>query len=145
MNVEFKIANETNVEEIIKVCNICFDETTDVNQAKQIFETQQNDKNQIYLIGIVDNKIVAHTKITIIPTIFDSMDTYAVLNHVCVLKEYRNQKIATKMLETVEKICKERGCTSMKLWSKNFRQAAHACYKKFGFEVIDAAFFEKEL
>ncbi len=49
------------------------------------------------------------------------------------------------MLDEISRICKERGCKKLALWSKNFRQPAHACYQKYGFEVVDAKFFEKEI
>lgn len=145
MKVEFKIANETHVEEIINLCNECFGEETSVDKAKKIFDENKNDKNSIYLIGVVDDKIVAHTRIAIIPTIFKGMESFAILNHVCVSPEYRKHKIATKMLAEIERICKERECISLKLWSGNQREAAHACYKKYGFVPINATFFEKRI
>ena len=104
-----------------------------------------NDKNQIYLIGILNGKIVAHTKITIIPTIYENMNTYAILNHVCVKPELRRHNIATKMLDEVTRICKENNCKAIELWSNNFRQAAHSCYKNYGFIVNDAKFFSKKI
>ena len=80
MKAEFKIATEENIEEIIALCDLCFNETTSLDYAKKIFAETKSDKNQIYLIGIIDNKIVAHSKITIIPTIYEKMNTYAILN-----------------------------------------------------------------
>ena len=38
MNVEFKIADESHIEEIIKLCNECFNEETDIEEAKKILE-----------------------------------------------------------------------------------------------------------
>ena len=49
------------------------------------------------------------------------------------------------MLKEIENICKERNCSSLKLWSNNIRFAAHECYKKFGFTANDATFFSKEI
>lgn len=145
MNIEFKIATINDVEEIIKLCNECFDENTDLEYAKRIFIENQNDKNQIYVIGIIDNKIIAHAKINIIPTIYEDMNTYAILNHICVKKEYRREHIGTKLLDECSRISKEHNCKCMELWSKNFREAAHACYKNYGFEVMDAKFFTKKI
>lgn len=143
--VEFSIAKEDDVEEIIELCNECFDENTDVESAKIIFNKTKDDPNQIYLIGRMDGKLVAHTKITIIPTIYEPMATYSIINHVCVKPEYRRHNIATKMLDEVTKISKEHGCNKIELWSRNFRVPAHECYKKYGFEVDDAAFFSKDI
>lgn len=145
MNLVFEIANLEDVEEIIELCNRCFFENTDIEKAKQVFEKTNRDPNQIYLIGRLDGKVIAHTKITIIPTMFDGMDTYAILNHVCVDEEYRRNKVATYLLDEVTKICKEKGCSSIKLWSGNHRKPAHACYKNYGFEIFESAFFQKKV
>ena len=145
MEIEFLIANETHIEGIVNLCNEVFEEDTDSNEALKIYNLTKNDKNQIYIIGMANNEIVAHTKITIVPTIFKGMDTYAILNHVCVKEKYRKHKLGTQMLETVERVCKLMGCKSMKLWSNNYRVPAHTCYKKFGFITNDSTFFSKEI
>lgn len=145
MKIDFRMATSYDVEKIIELCNYVFEENTDISYAKKIYEETNDDKNQIYLVGEVDDKIIAHTKITIIPTMYGKMNTYAILNHVCVHPEYRRHNIATKMLVECEKIAKERGCVCMELWSNNTRVAAHKCYKNYGFIVNDAAFFSKEI
>ena len=61
------------------------------------------------------------------------MNTYAILNHVCVKPEFRRHNLGTKMLIECERICKDNGCSVIELWSNNFRQPAHECYKKYGF------------
>lgn len=143
MNIEFKIATREDVAAIVDLCNECFDEKTSIEYANDVFLKTENDPNQIYLIGIVDNQVVAHSKITIIPTIYENMNTYSILNHVCVKPSFRRHNLATKMLEVCERISKEHGCVKMELWSMNFREAAHACYKSYGFQVDDAKFFSK--
>lgn len=145
MNLEFRLAQYDDLEQIINLCNKIFNENTKLESAQKIYNDTVDDKNQIYIVGLVDRKIVAHMKITIIPTMYEDMGTYAILNHVCVLEEYRRHNIATKMLDYATKVCKENGCKAMELWSKNFRNAAHACYKNYGFTVVDAAFFSKEI
>lgn len=145
MEVNFRKATIDDVEAIIKLCNECFDENTSIDYAKRIYKETENDDNQIYLVGIANDEIIAHTKITIIPTIYEKMNTYSILNHVCVKPEYRRHNIATKMLDECEKISKEKNCVAMELWSNNFRQPAHACYKNYGFIVNDAKFFSKEI
>lgn len=145
VEVSFRIATLDDIEPIIELCNECFNENTSLEFAKKVFIETIDDENQIYLVGEVDGKIVAHTKITIIPTMYNPMSTYSIVNHVCVKPEYRRCNIATKMLDEVTRISKEKGCNAIELWSKNFRQAAHACYQKYGFTVEDAKFFSKEI
>lgn len=145
MEVKFRIAQEKDIEEIIQLCNEVFVETTSIEYALKVFKETKDDPNSIYLVGIANQKIVAHAKISIIRTMYERMNTYAILNHVCVKEEYRRHNIATKMLIEIEKICKERGCKTMELWSNNVRIAAHSCYKKYGFNLDDAGFFSKEV
>lgn len=145
MDLKFRIATSNDIEGIIKLCNECFNENTPLEYAERIWDINKNDKNQIYIIGVLDDEIVAHSKITIIPTIFEDMNTYAILNHVCVKPELRRSHIATKMLNECFKIAKEMNCSCVELWSKNFRTAAHALYKKYGFEIMDAKFFIKNI
>lgn len=145
MKVDFRIATEKDVEAIIDLCNECFFEKTSLEYAKRIFEETKDSPNDIYLIGEAEGKIIAHAKITIIKTIYEKMNIYAILNHVCVKPEYRRHNIATKMLKEIEKICKENNCKVMELWSQNVRVPAHACYKNYGFTLDDAGFFSKEI
>lgn len=145
MEINFRIMNNDDLEKVIDLCNNCFDENTSLEYAKNIFEKTKDDQNQIYILGEIDGEVVAHLKVTIIPTIYENMNTYAILNHVCVKPEYRRHRLATKMLEYTEDICKEKNCVCMELWSKNFRTAAHACYKDYGFIIEDAPFFSKKI
>ena len=144
MEVKFRRATFDDVESIIALCNECFEEKTSLEYAKEMFKKTESDQNQIYIVGENDGKIIAHAKITIIPTIYENMNTYSILNHICVKPEYRRNNIGTKMLIECEKISKENNCVCMELWSKNFRQPAHECYKNYGFVVEDAKFFSKK-
>ncbi|MGE5456707.1 MAG: GNAT family N-acetyltransferase [Ignavibacteriales bacterium] len=145
MKVEFRIATESDIEGIIQLCNECFNEKTSLEYAKKMFDKNKNDENTIQIIGVLDNNIIAYVRLAIVPTMFEDMNTYAIINHFCVKDEYRRKNIATSLLKEVNKICLSKGIKSLKLWSKNFRIPAHSCYKKFGFETIDAAFFEREV
>ena len=145
MEVTFRIATSDDIEDIIALTNECFDENTPVAYAKEIWQTTANDPNTVYLNGYMGDQLVAHMRIAIIPTIYEEMGTFAILNHVCVKPTVRRQHLGTKLLDAAFAICKEHGCKAVELWSKNFREPAHAMYKKYGFEVVDAKFFSKEL
>lgn len=145
MEVKFRRVTIEDIEAVISLCNECFDENTDIEYALDVFKETMNDKNQIYILGEVDGVVIAHAKITVIPTIYQKMNTYSILNHICVKPEYRRHNIATKMLNECYRISKENGCVAMELWSYNFRIPAHACYRNYGFEATDAVFFSKKI
>ena len=145
MAIEFRIATEADLADIIALTNECFDEHTPLEYAQKIWAENADDPRQIYLNGYLDGELVAHVKITIIPTIYEDMNTFAILNHVCVKPSARRQHLGTQLLDEVVRICRERGVKTIELWSKNFRIPAHALYHKYGFEVMDAKFFEKDI
>ena len=139
----FKVMREEDLEATIELCNECFDENTSIEYARRIYRDGEYDPNQIYLVGELDGKIVAHAKVQIVPTIYENMNTYAILNHICVKPEYRRAHIGTELLDACFIVAKIKHCKTVELWSKNFRVAAHAMYHKYGFTVMDAKFFEK--
>jgi len=143
--IEFRIAARDDLAAMIELTNRCFEENTPLAYAEKIWDETASDPNQIYLNGWKDGRIVAHTKITIIPTIYEEMNTYAILNHVCVDPDYRRHHFGTKLLDAVFQICREHNVKTVEFWSKNFRTAAHALYQKYGFEIVDAKFFAKEV
>lgn len=145
MDIIIKKMALEDLEDTLKLCDKCFDEKTDVGFAKKTFLEYEKNENHIYLIAKVEQRIVGHLKITVVPTIYGPMATYAILNHVCVDPEYRRHHIGTKLLDEATDICKKNGCKTVELWSKNFREAAHAMYKKYGFIAQDAVYFKKEL
>ena len=145
MEVIFRYMVNKDLPEVINLCNEIFHEKTSLDYAKKIYKKYKNDPNQIYIVGIADGKIVAHLKITIIQTIYEKMNIYAILNHVGVKEEYRRHGIATKMLDYAFDICKKNKCVKVELWSNNVRTAAHACYYNYGFKLDDAGFFSMEV
>lgn len=145
MALEFRLATANDLVDIIALTNECFDEQTSLEHAQKIWQENADDPRQIYLNGYLDGELVAHTKISIIPTIYEEMNTYAILNHVCVKPSMRRQHLGTQLLDETVRLCRERGVKTIELWSKNFRIPAHALYRKYGFEVVDAKFFAKEI
>lgn len=145
MEITFKCMDLDDLEGTIKLCNECFDETTDIDYARKVYLETRNDPNNIYINGVYNGEVIAHAKMTIIKTIYKPMETYAILNHVCVKPEYRRHHLATHLLDIMFKLAKDAGCIDVELWSKNFRIAAHSCYKKYGFELVEAGFFSKEV
>lgn len=60
VDVQFRVATSDDIVGIIDLCNKCFNEHTDLDYAREIYEENKSDRNQIYLIGILDNEIIYH-------------------------------------------------------------------------------------
>jgi ribosomal protein S18 acetylase RimI-like enzyme len=144
--ITFKRATHADIPAMIELCNECFFENTPLKFAEKVFTATCDDPNQIYINGFLKSgEMVAHTKVTIIPTIYKPMETYAIINHFCVKPAYRRQHIATDLLLESTKVCKKMGCKRISLWSRNHRSDAHAFYTNYGFEKLEAGFFTKEI
>lgn len=145
MEVTFRPAVRADLEDIIALTNECFNEYTPLEYAEKVWDQTEDDPNTVYLNGYLGDQLVAHVRIAIIPTIYEEMNTFAILNHVCVKPDVRRHHLGTKLLDETFRLCQEHGVKTIELWSKNFREAAHALYHKYGFEVVDAKFFSKDL
>jgi len=145
IKADFKIATKADVPKIIALCDECFEGKTPLEFALQSFERTEHDPNNVYLNGWVGGKLVAHTKITIIQTMYQPMCSYSIINHFCVAPKFRRHNIATQMMDVCIKISKQSGCRKVSLWSRNWRTDAHGFYGNYGFENIDAGFFEKKI
>ena len=145
MQPRFRLAKISDVKGIVTLCNEVFKEVTVVEKAEQIFRATAADEKQIHLVGELEGEIIAYAKVTIVPTLSEDLGTFAILNHVCVKPELRRGGIGTKLLNACFAVAKHYNCKSMKLWSKNFRRPAHRLYRKYGFKIVAAKFFEKEI
>ena len=91
MDVRFKIATVDDVENIIRLCDECFDENTDLEYAKRMFLETKDNQNDIYVIGEVDGNVVAHTKITIIKTIYQTRTITATASNMATVRSGKNR------------------------------------------------------
>ena len=145
MDVVFKSLELEDLKSTIDLCNLCFEENNDYSYAEKVFLETKNYPSCVYINGIHNGKVIAHTKLTIIKTMYESMGTYAIINHLCVHPDYRRHHIASYLIKVVFKVAKDYNCNAVKLWSNNYRVAAHNCYKRNGFTLDETGFFTKEI
>lgn len=66
MEVTFREMKKKDVPEVVALCNEVFKEETSLEYAMKTYKKHRKDPNSIYIVGVVDGKIVSHLKITII-------------------------------------------------------------------------------
>ncbi|MCJ1299274.1 hypothetical protein MMC08_002066 [Hypocenomyce scalaris] len=59
------------------------------------------------------------------------------LHKICVLKKYRRQGLARKMLRKLRDELKPQGCQEIQLWVDEARKPARSLYANTGFEAVD--------
>lgn len=124
--------------EDLESLNILLNEVYEVN--RRGFTTDSN----IELVAVVNNKVLGYT---IVNKLYDVIGNcyYAHINYVCVLKEYRNKGIATKIFDEIFNICKEEDIKYLELTSNSSRKEAHKLYNNLGFDIRETNVFRKEL
>ena len=89
-------------------------------------------------IPFINNEVLTDLKVRRNTTIKDvkQIISYVNVNPEDVLQEYRRQKIATKLLELVERNTKENGAKIINLDTYKRLPGAINLYKKFGFKIV---------
>ena len=100
--------------------------------------------DNIELVALSNNIVVGYL---ILNKLYDVVRGvfYGYITYVCVLKEYRNKRVATQLLEKVFEICKDEKIKYLELTSNSSRVAAHHLYKKLGFNIRETDVFRKEI
>lgn len=108
-------------------------------------------RNAVVLLAYVDGKPAGLTNC------FEGFSTFQCkpllnIHDIAVLPEYRRRGIASRLLEEVEAIARERGCCKLTLEVLEGNKAAQAAYARFGFDGYQldettgkALFWEKKL
>lgn len=131
MNIEIREYNENDFDSL----NTLLEE---VYNTKKEFNTTNNTE----LVAVIDKDIVGYLTIN---KLYDSVKNikYCYINYVCVKKEYRRYHIATKLLQEVEKICRNENITYIELTSNDKRIEAQYLYQKNGYNKRDTNVFRK--
>lgn len=71
--------------------------------------------------------------------------SYVEIAELYVREEYRRQGVATKLMNYIENIFKERNIKKFQLLTGKDNTAARAFYEKFGYKKIDEVMYKKRL
>lgn len=111
---------------------------------KHVIDTVINTDDKYFLVGVLDNQVVALSFITNIYNDVNKKYWYKI-NYVCVDEDYRGNHIALHLMEEIEKQAKKDNVSYLELTSNNKRVAAQALYHKCGFNEPDTRLFRKEI
>lgn len=90
-------------------------------------------RKEIFLVAVIDNKIVGLIDGYIIESIFYK-EKISYLDHLCVDEKYRNNEIGSKPIERFIEISKKKGAKYIKLNAFEKNIPAISLYNKYGFE-----------
>lgn len=100
--------------------------------------------NYIELVALNHDTVVGYL---VIQKAYDNIidKNFAYIYYVCVLKEYRGNGIASKLLDRAIELAKEENISYIELTSNKTRKEAQGLYKKMGFRIRKTNVFRKEL
>lgn len=140
MYIEIKKANQLNINEANKLLTkLIRDEKkydSNINEKYVVKHYYENrPKNSVILFAYVDKKIAGYTY-----GILEDTQTYInkklLIDALYVEEEFRNNGIATALLNAVEEWGKEQGAKVEELTVCKENEKAFNLYKKFGFDTI---------
>lgn len=110
---------------------------------KKVCKAVDYTKEDIYVVCHFD-KVIGMCMVNYIDDIFIDRRT-ALVNGVCVDKEYRGKGIGTFLLTKIEEIAIEDGSDEIMLTSSEKRVCANKLYEKLGFRVYDTNVYKKKI
>ena len=140
MYIEIKKANQLNINEANKLLTkLIRDEKKydpNINEKYVVKHYYENrPKNSVILFAYVDKKIAGYTY-----GILEDTQTYInkklLIDALYVEEEFRNNGIATSLINAVEEWGKEQGAKVEELTVCKENEKAFNLYKKFGFDTI---------
>ena len=114
-----------------------------LNEVYNLEKIEDNSSN-LEILAVDNDMVVGYLTIN---KLYDSVRNinYAFLNYVCVKKEYRNNGIASHMLEYVFNICRNNNISYIELTSNDNRVEAQYLYSNMGFSIRETNVFRKEI
>ena len=116
---------ETDIEQVCEIKKICLKETEGPAQLKKSASYDYN----CYYVAVKEEKVVGFVAYSYVLDEGDIQD-------IAVLPEYQSQKLGTKMLCKVIKLCKKQGVTKLTLEVRSSNQKAISLYQQFDFKEI---------
>lgn len=132
---------ERDLEQLYKILMDAFNDNTEFDRFKELYNTSKQDKNT-HILGYYINDILVGTLLYNI-LVMPNRKEITIWN-VAVNPEFRKQGIATALMKNVEDIAsKDNDVSRIWLFSGCHRASAHNLYKKLGYDdKYDKAFIK---
>ncbi len=135
MNLTFEKLTEENLEEVALLYDAERPMKTNREKMKKTFAKIKENADYYMIVVKQEKEVIGFVKAIIHHDIFEENNPFMTLWSLRVKKEWRNQKIATKMFAYVEKLAKELNCEFICLIAEKENVAANHLYKSLGYSL----------
>lgn len=134
LELAFDRLKEEELEEVAKLYDAERPITTNRVKMKQTF-AKIKDSPDYQMITVKNNGIiVGFAKVTIHHDIFEENNPFLTIWSVRVKKEYRRQKVGTRLFKYIEKLANDMNCEIICLIANKDNVGANQFYRKLGYE-----------
>lgn len=134
LELTFDRLKEEELEEVAKLYDAERPITTNRLKMKKTF-AKIKDNPDYQMITVKNNSIiVGFAKVTIHQDIFEENNPFITIWSVRIKKEYRRQKVGTRLFEYIENLANNMNCEIICLIASKDNIGANRFYKKLGYE-----------
>lgn len=136
MEVMIEKLKKEDLVEAINIYDLNHSITTDYDKLLSIYDDIYNNPLYHNIVAKVDGKIVGLATVIINYDIVEQLKPFLTVWNFGVKKEYRRNKIGTKMFEYIYEFAKENNCAFISLLTENSNTVAQSFYEKLGYQNI---------
>jgi len=111
------------------------EEEQDMELWRKLLDKFEQDENMYLLVAEADGKVVSSVQMAIIENLTHNVRPFAVIENVVTHVDYRNQGVASALLEKATEIAKERRCYKVFLETGSNKESTLNFYKNNGFAI----------
>ena len=146
MNLVIEKLKKEDLKDAINIYDINHNITTDYNKLLNVYDDIYNNPAYHNIVAKVNGEVVGIATIIVNYDIVEKLKPFLTIWNFGIKKEYRRNKIGTKMLEYIEQFAKNNECDFIALLAESDNLSAQSFYENYGFtkEVGYVKFIDKK-
>ncbi len=134
MNLNFEYLKEKDLEEVAKLYDAERPMNTNMDKMLASFNELKTNPDYYMIVAKINQNIVGFIYAIINHDIFEETKPFITIWNVRVKKEFRNQKIGTKLFQYIEEIAKKLNCDFIALLVEKDNEVANKFYQSLGYD-----------
>ena len=139
-----KLAHK-DIETLISLYEIFWGEKSDRKKMERKLKDLENNDSYIFLCAEKENKVIGTIQGVICEELYGDCQPFLLMENLVVDKAYRKQGVGKTLLDSLENIAKNRGCTQILFITESNREDTIKFYESVGYNLETHRGFKKSL
>ena len=139
-----KLAHK-DIETLISLYEIFWGEKSDRKKMERKLKDLENNDSYIFLCAEKENKVIGTIQGVICEELYGDCQPFLLMENLVVNKAYRKQGVGKTLLDSLENIAKNRGCTQILFITESNREDTIKFYESVGYNLETHRGFKKSL